>query len=418
MNIALITDDFLPSSGGITNVLVNVSKRLNKKGDSVYVLNGKMEKHESLYYNILESKKTIKDLKNQDVEFFLFCLRLLIKLLFTFKNLKLNERIKLAFFYCMYPKKFVNRILSIKNLVNFFKNVKIDVILSGKAAHPLIYSYILSNWFNIPVSVIAHGDDFLIDYPLNVDSIIFQKIDKIIVTNKIMKHLLINIHKVSQEKVKIIHLGVDITESKISKTKKQLREKHHISQESFLILTVSRFYPRKGFQTVIRALNLLKEENPEILIKYYIIGTGEEKSKIEKLVKKLNLKDRVSFLGFVSERLKNEFYKMADLFVLVPEVKKGSIEGFGIVYLEANFFKVPVIGSYSGGVKIAVKDGKTGFLIKPNNEKKLKEKMVFLYQHEKLRKELGELGHKRVLKKFDWDKNAIKYRKLLNKLVE
>ena len=57
------------------------------------------------------------------------------------------------------------------------------------------------------------------------------------------------------------------------------------------------------------------------------------------------------------------------------------IEGFGIVFLEANYFKVPVIGTATGGISEAIIDGETGFLIKQNDINDLVEKIIFLYNN-------------------------------------
>ncbi len=418
MNIALITDDFLPSKGGITNVIVNVSKNLTKNGEKVLIFNTTCNDESRSYFKILSSHNTLRSLKKQNKGFYFFTIKLLLKLIVTFKGDKLNNRLKLGFYYCFYPKNLLNRILSIKALVSAFKTHKIDVILSGKAAHPLIYSYVLSKWFNIPMITIAHGDDFITEYPFNINTIIFKNIEKIVVTNKVMRSLFLKRHKVNPDKVSIIHLGVDTIANQVKETKLELRNKFKISMDTFVILTVSRFYPRKGFDTVLKALKQITDELPSIPISYYIIGDGEDRQRIEGLIRELDLKKYVSMLGSLDDILKNQYYKLSDVFVLVPEVKKDSIEGFGIVYIEANFFKLPVIGSRSGGVKVAVEDGKSGFLINPKDAIGLKEKILNLYNNKDLREKLGDYGHQRVETYFNWQKNALSYKELLNQAIK
>ena len=418
MKIALITNDFLPMMGGITNVMINVSNNLTKFGETVYLLNKTYEDNKKLYFKVLSDEISVKGALVHNFTFIYFSIYLFFKIIFSFKGLIFKEKLKLAFFYSFYPKFIVRRIISIKNLVSFFRKFNCDIILSGTSGIPLLYSYILSKWFNVPMVAIAHGDDYLTRYPFKIKTHIFQEIQGIIVTNKIMKNLFLKIFSVNPNKIKIIHLGVDIKNSEVKESVSFLREQFGYNQRDFILLTVSRFYPRKGFETVLKALHLILKENKDILIKYLIIGEGEDKKRIKLLIKQLNLEENVILLGAVDDNLKNQYYKLSDLFVLVPEIKEDSIEGFGIVYIEANYFKLPVIGSYSGGIKMAIIDNKTGYLIKPKDELELKDKIMLLFNNKELCRDLGEYGHKRVLKLFDWEKNALVYQQVLNEAIK
>lgn len=418
MNIALITNNFIPNKGGIANVIINVSSKLTELGETVYVFNKSYHKEDKLYFKVLSDDDTFKGIINHNLKFIAFLFYLIFKIIFFFIGVKFKDKIKLVFFYCFYLKFIVRRIISIKNLVKCFKKYKIDIILSGTANIPLLYSFIISKWFKIPMVTIAHGDDFLVRYPLKIKTYILQNIQKIIVTNKIMKKYMMKIHNINRNKIKIIHLGVDINRCKVLESISELREKFRIKNEDFIILTVSRFYPRKGIDTILKALRLILDENPSIPIKYFIIGGGEEQRKIESLISQLNLENNVILLGPVDDFLKNQYYKLSDLFILVPEIKKNSIEGFGIVYIEANYFKLPVLGSRSGGVKVAIEDGKSGFLINPKDEVSLKEKILYLFENEQLRHDLGEFGHRRVLQSFNWQKNILDYQKCLSNFIK
>ena len=123
-------------------------------------------------------------------------------------------------------------------------------------------------------------------------------------------------------------------------------------------------------------------------------------------------------MGPVDDYTKNQFYKLSNVFVLVPEISKNSIEGFGIVYIEANFFQLPVIGSRSGGVRIAIENGKNGFLINPKDVMNLKDLIMKLYENDQLCKKLGANGHDRVKDLFNWSKNALTYRELLKNTIK
>ena len=418
MNVALITNDFLPIRGGITNVLVNVSSNLTEFGDTVYIFNKTCNKEDNYYYKILSNDNSLKGILIHNVNFLTFLFYLFFKILFSFKGINFKTKLKIAFFYCFYLKFIVRRVISLKNLVIYFKKHKFDIILSGTSGIPLLYSYILSKWFKIPIISIAHGDDFLYRYPFKIKEYIFKNIQKVIITNEYMKKLFLKLYKIEPEKVKVIHLGVDIQNSNVKESIPELREIFGFNQNDFIVLTVSRFYPRKGFKTILKALRLILDEYPDIPIKYLIIGGGEEQKTIEFLISYLNLEKHTTLLGELDDYVKNQYYKLSDLFILVPEISKNSIEGFGIVYIEANYFKLPVIGSRSGGVKIAIEDEKTGFLIDSGDYESLKEKIMLLYNNKQLREQLGENGYNRVLKYFDWKKNAIIYQNILKKTID
>ena len=72
MRIALITNDFLPKKGGITNVMVNVSKNLTELGETVFVFNKTYHKEDKLYFEVLSNDKTIKGILTHNVKFFYF----------------------------------------------------------------------------------------------------------------------------------------------------------------------------------------------------------------------------------------------------------------------------------------------------------------------------------------------------------
>ncbi len=415
MNIALIAGNFLHKKGGISTTLKNFYIKLTNLGENIYIFNNSTT-NQSSFKIITNSKETFKDIFHQKMSFYIFLIFLLFRILF-FNSIKFKDKIKLAFYYCFYPFDIVNRIKSIKNYISYFKKHEIDVIFCISSSYPLFYGFILSKMFKKPLITLAHGEDFIRRYPNNINNTIFHNIEKIVVSNTIMKRLFLKIHKINKKRIEIIFRAVNIEKVYIKETKFELRNSLNINLDDFIILTVSRIHPRKGIRTVISALNSIIDENPKFPIKYYIIGDGKETEKLKNIVLNLKLENYVKFLGSVNDIIRNKYYKLSDLFILIPEIKKDSIEGFGIVYIEANYFKLPVIGSSSGGIKSAIIDNKTGFIIEPKDVINLKEKILYLYNNKKFRDEIGEYGYNRVKELFNWNKNAIIYRNILKKTV-
>ena len=171
------------------------------------------------------------------------------------------------------------------------------------------------------------------------------------------------------------------------------------------LLTVSRLVKRKGHEIVIKSLPEVLKKIPDLV--YVIVGEGEYKSESQNLVKSLQLQGHVIFAGQVSDEKLSDYYKACDIFIMTPvELPDGDIEGFGIVYLEANAFGKPVIGSKSGGVVEAVEDNVSGLLVEPGDVQETGEAIVKLMQDSELRKKLGEQGKKRVQEEFEWGKQV------------
>lgn len=417
MRIAEITDSFYPDTGGISTTSTNFCKRLKKLGEKVFVLNNSYHNEKLGCFQILSSGKYLKSIKDQDFHFFLFIFRLLYKIMINFKGLTLWDRINLSIFYCFYPRNLVSRILSIKNIIDFYKKNTFDVLFSTNSVYPLFYSFIISKWFKIPLITLAHGDDFIKRFHFNINSRIFKYVDNIIFSNKIMQNLFLKLHVVKKEKTTVVLRAVNTDIMEVKESKDELRSKFKMFQKDFIVLTVSRLSARKGINTVIKSIKLILDENPNIPIKYFIIGEGDQEKFLKEMVCKLNLERYIFFLGPLSNDLRNKYYKLSDIFILVPERLKKSIEGFGIVYIEANYFKLPVIGSLSGGIKEAIVDGKSGFLIKSNNEEALKNKILLLYKEEDLRKNIGNFGYERTNSQFNWDIISRVYQNLLRKEI-
>jgi len=128
-----------------------------------------------------------------------------------------------------------------------------------------------------------------------------------------------------------------------------------------VFLTISRLVKRKNIHHVLLALHKLKNEG--LQFQYYIAGIGVEKETLMNLVETLSLSQEVQLLGAVSEKQKEELYIRSDYFLLpsVYDQADGSIEGYGIVFIEANAYGLPVISGNTGGMTEAVKDGVTGY---------------------------------------------------------
>ena len=126
------------------------------------------------------------------------------------------------------------------------------------------------------------------------------------------------------------------------------------------------------------------------------------KSLIETEVTRLKLEKSVLLLGYVEREELINLYHACDIFVLPAIQVEGDIEGFGIVLIEASAAGKPVVATRTGGIPDAVEHSKSGFLVAPAAWKEFSNIIGRLLSDEVLRKKLGDLGHERVKKEFDW----------------
>jgi phosphatidyl-myo-inositol dimannoside synthase len=135
----------------------------------------------------------------------------------------------------------------------------------------------------------------------------------------------------------------------------------------------------KGIGLVIQALAMLEDAD----LHYVIAGRGDDMEFLQQAARRLEVSERVHFLGAVSDQELVELYRRCEAFVL-PSAK----EGFGIVFIEAMYFGAPVIAAREKGAVDVVKDGETGLLVEYDNVRALKDAIGRLLTDVELRERL------------------------------
>jgi len=201
---------------------------------------------------------------------------------------------------------------------------------------------------------------------------------------------------VDGEKISVIYNGMDIESFRNLPEYGRFKEKHGI--EGKMILYLGRIHKSKGIDIVINAYSkLIKEINDDIV--FVIAGSDDRyKAELEKLIKKLNLRDKIKFTGFVDEREKISAYVDADLFVHTVRY----MGGVGLTPLEAILCDTPIIITDECGE--LVKEAGCGFLVKYGDVHDLKEKMKLLLQRPELGQQMVERGKKYILENLTWEK--------------
>lgn len=232
-----------------------------------------------------------------------------------------------------------------------------------------------------------------IDYPLKdtwAYRFAYQKIASRIIANSqsTKKSLLRNCPWLQPEKIRVIYNGVD-PEQFVNTGRTLTRSRFDIADHSFLIGFVGQLDRRKGVDTLIRAYIRFSSEHKESTL--LLVGEGGMEHHYRKMAEACP--GRIVFAGYLDEI--DDVMKSIDVLVL-PSLW----EGFGIVLIEAMAAGKPVITTTASNMPEIVTNDTEGFLIQPGDEGALYEELAKLYQDPKLRKKMGELGRKRVLKQF------------------
>lgn len=161
--------------------------------------------------------------------------------------------------------------------------------------------------------------------------------------------------------------------------------------EALRILSVTRLSAKdtyKGVDVVLRALALLKGE---LTFGYTVVGDGELRPRYEEEGRRLGLGSSVRFVGRVGNEELDGFYRSSDVFAL-----PSAGEGFGIVYLEAWTYGLPVVAAAEGGAAEVVTHEKTGLLVEPGSVEGVAEALSRLARDPDLRVRLGAAGRAEI----------------------
>jgi glycosyltransferase involved in cell wall biosynthesis len=163
-----------------------------------------------------------------------------------------------------------------------------------------------------------------------------------------------------------------------------------------IILTVARINPRKGQLQVISALKALPATQ-QSAIEYWLVGSHSKENYDHALAAAATgAAFPVKFLGDIPDEKLGDIYREADIFAMTSMPHKHSVEGFGLVYLEAGAYGLPVVAHDIGGVPEAITHGENGLLVAPGDTAGLTAAFARLIAEPALRHQLGAGGRARA----------------------
>ena len=248
-----------------------------------------------------------------------------------------------------------------------------DAVAAGSKCKTVILSHInlvMAGWLIKKISpateiiLMAHGIE--IWYPLSKrKTMMLKACDRIMAVSSYTCERITKRYEEAGKKCIVLNNCIDpfLKRPGIKKRDEGLMKRYGFNAEDIILFTLTRLSAKdryKGYDHVLHAIASLSAENANL--KYLLAGScdPEEKKYILGITERLGLQDKVVLAGFVPDNELPAHFALADVYVM-PSIK----EGFGIVFVEAMFYGLPVIAGNADGSSDALLKGRLGLLIEP-----------------------------------------------------
>ena len=251
--------------------------------------------------------------------------------------------------------------------------------------------------------LLAHGIE--IWEPLgNRKTNMLKACDDIASVSHFTRDKIISVHGIDATKCSVLNNCLDpfLPLPSVVKKNSRLMEKYGFAPNDLILMTLTRLSSKeryKGYDKVIEALAALAHSSP---VKYLIAGSYDktEKQYLTKLIEQYGLQKDVVLAGFIPDEELEDHFAMADVYIM-PSKK----EGFGIVFIEAMYYGLPVIAGNVDGSVDALLNGDLGQLVNPDDIDAIKtailnivsDKKAFMPNRELLQTNFGYVQYKRNL---------------------
>lgn len=226
-----------------------------------------------------------------------------------------------------------------------------------------------------------------------IEKILSNFCDVIIAISDFEKESALNNNICKDEKIKVIYNGIDI--NKYNQKRKKLsitREELNISSNAYVIGTIGRLSKQKAPDIFIKAAMNIRKKIPNAF--FMLVGDGEDRDKIIKLIDKYNLRDVVLITGWVDDPM--EYLQIFDQAMLLSRW-----EGFGLVLAEYMLAKKPIIATNVDAIPNIIIDRYNGLLVKKDDLESIVDASIELNNNIELRKKITKNGYKVVNEKFN-----------------
>lgn len=252
------------------------------------------------------------------------------------------------------------------------------------------------------------ADDGFPDERFDIEDRLVRESDSVIAECPQDESDLISLYQADNGRIDVVPCGFDHEEFH-PVDKHAARAELGWPLDRFIALQLGRMVPRKGIDTVVRAIGLCNCALGEEAHLYVVGGNSDEANEIatpeigrlRAIARECGVTDRVNFLGRRARANLRLYYNAADVFVTTPWY-----EPFGITPLEAMACSTPVIGANVGGIRYSVAHGETGLLVPPKDPLAVAHGLVTLKRDPQRAQSMGAAGLARAKEMFTWESVA------------
>ena len=380
VKVCFISPEYLPLSGGTGAYVYYLSNELMKRGNSTYIVTGYDESRD-MKVNQQHYIFFLKTLKAPVVKSFLFAASASRKL-----N-KIRGSFPVDITHVNLPL-----VPSFAVPTGFGKTLISTVHSTWKGEAEAIKGE--------PYSRLNSNEKFMVSFNwfLRIfEEKMLERSNKIIAVSDFTRRELLQYYKVKEDKIRVIHNGVDVDKFKPAADKLKAKAEVGFNPEDKAILSVGRLYARKGLFTLIESMVLVTRKFKNA--KFIIAGKGlsNEMKKLVSYTTKLGVKDNIVFTGYFPDKKLPRLYQAADIFAFST-----FYENLPFAVLEALSTGLPVVTTNVGGIPEMIDNGKNGFLVQPFNSRELADRILYYLEHPTAASEMALLARKTIENQFDW----------------
>jgi len=216
-----------------------------------------------------------------------------------------------------------------------------------------------------------------------------RQVDCFIAASEAIRQMLVG-DGVPEERTVTVHEGIDV-EHVVSTPLVDVHQLFFLPHGAPVVGNVAALVPHKGQRHLIEAAHMVVQKVPDA--RFVILGEGELREALERLIKEYHLEKHVLLPGFRTDVI--GCLKSFDLFVM-----SSVTEGLGTSLLDAMACARPIVATEAGGIPEVVSHGITGLLVPPRDHGAMADAIIALIADKARRQAMGDAGFARVNEKF------------------
>jgi glycosyltransferase involved in cell wall biosynthesis len=282
--------------------------------------------------------------------------------------------------------------LSLLHLVRVIRRHKIDVINAHYLAEYFLHLAIAARLLRLPLIVSVHGADVDRYERLRpVERLLLRLVmlgaHRIVACSRAMADQTARAFPGARAKITYIHSGLRLDELPAPGNAADVTRP--------FLLSVCRQVAKKGTDTLLRAFAQVQRDVPGVAL--IIIGDGPELERNRALAAALGIEQQVRFLGDLARGEALPFVSACSLFVLPSRA-----EPFGLVLLEAAYYRRPIVCTAVGGIPEIITDNVSGFVVPPDDPGAMAARISTLLADPRLGRQFAARAHETLLARFQW----------------